>query len=111
MAEFGLKSLIARTAAAALLAAPLLSVPTAHAVPLHCGGVGGVFVAHGTDGRGDCEPADSRAKCHIPPADQGDDYIGHIALDPLFPGGALAFGQAAILGMSSNKDCWKVPPS
>jgi high-affinity nickel-transport protein len=27
----------------------------------------GVSVKHGTDGRGDCEPADSRQKCHVPP--------------------------------------------
>jgi hypothetical protein len=27
---------------------------------IHCADVRGVFVAHGTDGRGDCEPADPR---------------------------------------------------
>ena len=31
-----------------------------------CADVDGAFVAHGTDGRGDCMSADPRHKCHIP---------------------------------------------
>jgi hypothetical protein len=38
-----------------------------------CADVGGVFVAHGIDGRGDCMSADPRPKCHVPP-DQQDAF-------------------------------------
>jgi hypothetical protein len=99
----------------AVLMTAVVYTPMAAAAPseLTCSDVGGVFVAHGTDGRGDCMPADPRPKCHLKPADQPDNYLAELTLDPPFPGGALSFPEAARLSIqqASNKDCWKLPPS
>ncbi|WP_090419508.1 hypothetical protein [Mycobacterium europaeum] len=101
-----------------LLCAAGLAAPNAAAAPLSCADVGGAFVAHGTDGRGDCEPADPRHKCHIPP-DQQDafdptgNYVAGFTMSPPFPGGSLSFPEM-VPGMikgASNADCWKLPPS
>lgn len=71
-----------------------------------CGDIGGVFAAHGTDGRGDCESADPRAACHVPPADQTDgNYVGEVTLDPPFPTG---YANRSELRYADNKDCWKL---
>ncbi len=101
-----------------LLGAAGLTAPTAAAAPLTCADVGGVFVAHGTDGRGDCEPADPRHKCHIPP-DQQDafdptgNYLAELTMSPPFPGGTLSYPETVPMSIkaASNADCWKIPPS
>lgn len=70
--------------------------------------MGGVFVAHGTDGRGDCESADSRAKCHVPPAQQDSNYLAELTMTPPFPQGTI--DSPFLIAMASNADCWKQPP-
>ncbi len=89
----------------------------AHAGPgaLTCSDVGGVFVGHGVDGRGDCEPADPRAACHLPPAQWPADgnYVAELTLTPPFANGVLSnqsFVPILING-ADNKDCWKLPAS
>jgi hypothetical protein len=72
---------------------------------LSCTDVGGVFVAHGTDGRGDCMSADRRPKCHVAPADQDANYLAEITMTPPFPNGTI--DNPELIGMASNKDCWK----
>ena len=72
-----------------------------------CDQVGGVFVPHGTDGRGDCEPADPRASCHVTPAAQGPDYLANLTMSPPFPGGTVNY--VFLIKMASNADCWKLP--
>jgi len=76
-------------------------------VQLMCSDVRGVFVPHGTDGRGDCEPADPRPRCHVPPAAQDPDYLANLTMTPPFPGGTVDY--PFLIGMASNKDCWKQP--
>ncbi|WP_327146994.1 hypothetical protein [Nocardia sp. NBC_01327] len=77
---------------------------------LSCAEIGGVFVAHGTDGRGDCEPADQRSKCHVPPGEQDDQYVAYFVLTPPFPKGTVAQAMVtADLATASNADCWKMP--
>jgi hypothetical protein len=81
-----------------------------------CADVGGVFVAHGTDGRGSCMSADPRPKCHIPPGQQdaydpGGNYVAELVLTPPFPGGTLQPWDITMLKEASNKDCWKLPGS
>ncbi|WP_208857812.1 hypothetical protein, partial [Mycobacterium parascrofulaceum] len=101
-----------------LLCAAAVTAPSAAAAPLSCADVGGVFVAHGTDGRGDCESADPRHKCHIPPDEQDvfdptGNYVAGFTMSPPFPGGSLSFPEM-VPGMikgASNADCWKLPPS
>jgi hypothetical protein len=66
-----------------------------------------VFVAHGTDGRGDCEPADPRPACHVPPAQQDGNYLAVLTMTPPFPGGTI--DSPFLIGMASNADCWKRP--
>jgi len=76
-------------------------------VQLMCSDVRGVFVPHGTDGRGDCEPADPRPRCHVPPAAQDPDYLAELTMTPPFPGGTVDY--PVLIGMASNRDCWKQP--
>ncbi|GBE65989.1 hypothetical protein MFM001_24510 [Mycobacterium sp. MFM001] len=87
------------------------SAPPSSAAPtLTCADVGGVFVAHGTDGRGDCEPADPRPKCHVPPADQDANYLAGLTMMPPFPNGTLdPWMTPSMIQNASNKDCWKQP--
>jgi hypothetical protein len=99
----------------ACLFAAVFGMPVAAATPggqLSCSDVGGVFVAHGTDGRGDCEPADQRSKCHTPPAEQDGNYLANLTMDPPFPNGALAFQSSVryFIQQASNSDCWTLPP-
>ncbi|GAB1814954.1 hypothetical protein [Mycobacterium sp. MUNTM1] len=90
------------------------SAPGASADPtnLTCADVGGVFVAHGIDGRGDCEPADARPKCHVPPAEQDGNYVANFIMSPPFPGGTLQYPSMVpmMINGATNKDCWKLPP-
>jgi hypothetical protein len=82
--------------------------PTTDApVGFTCAQVGGVFVPHGTDGRGDCEPATQRAACHTAPADQDPNYIGELTMSPPFAQGTI--DNPILIGMSSNADCWINP--
>ena len=74
---------------------------------LSCADVGGVFVSHGTDGRGDCEPADPRRSCHVPPAQQPENYLADLTMTPPFPNGSIDY--PILIGMASNADCWKQP--
>lgn len=74
-------------------------------------------MAHGTDGRGDCEPADPRPQCHVAPADQDGNYVAGFELDPPFPQGTVArtVVRTMLLGVdgvsgASNADCWRLPP-
>jgi len=76
-------------------------------VQLLCSDVGGVFVPHGMDGRGDCEPADPRPRCHVPPAAQEPNYLANLTMTPPFPSGTVDY--PVLIGMASNKDCWKQP--
>jgi hypothetical protein len=91
---------------------PTTAAPVA-AKPLSCSDIGGVFVAHGTDGRGDCEPADPRPKCHIPPGQQDPNYVPDFELTPPFPGGTVDRGEIELalspIAHSTNLDCWKLP--
>jgi hypothetical protein len=75
---------------------------------LSCADIGGVFVAHGTDGRGDCEPADPSPKCHVPPAQQDGNYLAVMTLDPPTPDGVVADPSLLTLPIS-NPQCWKIP--
>lgn len=86
--------------------------PTTESVPagLSCGAIGGVFVPHGTDGGGDCEPADPRPHCHVAPADQDEHYVAGFDLTPPRPNGVVYAAQVnAMLAGASNADCWKAP--
>ncbi|MBO0875725.1 MAG: hypothetical protein J2P19_20290, partial [Pseudonocardia sp.] len=75
-------------------------------LPTRCADIGGVFAAHGTDGRGDCVSADPRPICHVSPAQQTDEnYVGEVALTPPFPNGVPEMTE---LMYASNKDCWKL---
>ena len=81
---------------------------------LTCPDVGGVFVAHGTDGRGDCMPADPRPKCHVPPSEQDafdptGNYLAELTMTPPFPGGTLDPFAITFIEGASNRDCWKLP--
>jgi hypothetical protein len=102
-------------AGGAMIAATIGGASTASADPanLTCSDVGGVFVAHGTDGRGDCEPADSRPKCHVPPAEQDPNYLANLVMSPPFSGGSLQYPYMVpmMINGATNKDCWKLPPS
>jgi hypothetical protein len=79
-----------------------------------CADIGAVFVAHGTDGRGDCMSADPRPKCHVPP-DQQDafdptgNYVAELTITPPFPGGTLDPYDIILIEGASNRDCWKLP--
>ena len=79
-----------------------------------CADIGAVFVAHGTDGRGDCMSADPRPKCHVAP-DQQDafdptgNYVAELTIIPPFPGGTLAPYDIDLIKGASNRDCWKLP--
>jgi hypothetical protein len=85
---------------------------TASASPdaLSCADVGGVFVAHGSDGRGDCMSADPRPKCHVPPGEQDGNYVAELTMTPPFPGGTLDSWDLSMIKEASNEDCWKLPP-
>ncbi|WP_327139354.1 hypothetical protein [Nocardia sp. NBC_01327] len=75
-----------------------------------CSDVGGVFVPHGIDGRGDCEPADSRPHCHVAPGLQDGNYVAELIMDPPFPAGKINLMVTRVeLDGASNADCWKVP--
>jgi hypothetical protein len=79
-----------------------------------CADIGAVFVAHGTDGRGDCMSADPRRKCHIPPGEQDafdptGNYIAELTITPPFPGGTLDPYDITLIEGASNRDCWKLP--
>ena len=79
-----------------------------------CADVGGVFVAHGIDGRGDCMSADPRPKCHVPPDQQyafnpTGNYIAELTMTPPFPGGTLGWYDLSLIKGASNSDCWKLP--
>lgn len=98
----------------ALVVAASWAAPRAGAAPLSCTDVGGVFAAHGTDGRGDCVSADPRPACHLAPAAQPDgNYVAELPMDPPRADGVLANPAAAriMLGQASNKDCWRLPNS
>lgn len=101
--------------ASAPTTAPPITIPAslepgAPAPPgVFCADVGGVFVAHGTDGRGDCMSADPRPKCHVAPANQDGNYLAELTMTPPFPGGTI--DNPELIGMASNKDCWKQPTS
>lgn len=91
-------------------AAPSLSTVAAPA-GLSCAGIGGVFVAHATNGAGDCEPADQRPKCHVAPANQDEHYVAGFDLTPPSAQGTVARAQVeAMLDGASNADCWRLPP-
>jgi len=83
--------------------------PTTDVAPvqLMCSDVAGVFVPHGTDGRGSCESANPRPSCHVPPAAQDPNYLAELTMSPPFPGGTVDY--PFLIGMASNKDCWKQP--
>lgn len=88
--------------------APASDTPSAEpAAGLTCAQVGGVFVKHGTDGRGDCEPADPRPHCHVPPAQQDGNYVAVLTMTPPFADGTI--DSPFLIGMASNADCWKLP--
>ncbi|WP_157124216.1 hypothetical protein [Nocardia pseudovaccinii] len=74
-----------------------------------CADVGGVFEAHGTDGRGSCIPADQRAHCHVPPAQQDGNYVAELMMQPPFPNGKISRGELVMLDGASNADCWHLP--
>ncbi|MFI5778144.1 hypothetical protein [Nocardia sp. NPDC051570] len=80
--------------------------PEAAPVVLSCSDIGGVFVAHGTDGRGDCMSADPRPKCHVSPAEQDPNYVAEMTMTPPFPTGTIDY--PFLLDSASNKDCWHV---
>lgn len=96
-------------AASSNTTAPGPAAGTAGASPAgySCAQVGGVFVAHGTDGRGDCEPADPRPACHVPPAQQGGNYLAVLTMTPPFLNGTI--DNPSSIGLASNADCWKDP--
>jgi|GEM_PF-6371599 len=82
------------------------------AVPagLSCSDIGGVFMPHGADGRGDCEPADPRPHCHVAPDAQDDHYVATFTLMPPFSNGTVTADEVnAFLAGASNADCWKAP--
>ena len=82
------------------------------AVGLGCADIGGKFVAHGVDGRGDCMSADPRPQCHLAPGDQPDgNYVAELPMDPPTPDGVLANPAAAriMIQGASNADCWRLP--
>lgn len=83
--------------------------PVAASVPraLSCADVHGVFVAHGTDGRGDCMPADPRPACHVPPNQQDGNYLAELTMTPPFPGGTI--DSPFLISGASNVGCWVRP--
>lgn len=97
--------------------APNLSTVAAPA-GLSCTDIGGAFVPHGTDGSGDCEPADQRPECHKPPAAQDEHYVAGFDLTPPRADGTVGAAQVRtmLLGVppgvpaASNADCWRLPP-
>ncbi len=111
------RSAWAGIAIGSLLAAIAITfAPASPASPgsgLTCADVGGVFEAHGIDGRGSCVPADPRRKCHVPPAEQDGDYLADLILTPPFPTGTLQYPELvpSMINGASNKDCWKLPPT
>jgi hypothetical protein len=89
--------------------------PSASASPgtWTCADVGGAFVAHGIDGRGDCMSADPRPRCHLSPSEQPGDgnYLAELTMTPPFPSGVLS-NQAFVpimINEAENKDCWRLP--
>jgi hypothetical protein len=66
------KAALATFTAALITSAGLAGIRPANASPdaPTCADIGAVFVAQGTDGRGDCMSADPRPKCHVPPNQQ-----------------------------------------
>jgi hypothetical protein len=74
---------------------------------LSCSDIGGVFEAHGTDGRGDCVSADSSPACHVRPELQDSNYLAEVTMTPPFANGTV--NQTDISGSPSNKQCWKLP--
>jgi hypothetical protein len=79
-----------------------------------CADIGGVFVAHGTDGRGDCMSANPSHHCHIPPSEQDaydptGNYVAELTITPPFPGGTLDPIDITLIKGASNRDCWKLP--
>lgn len=98
-----------RQAAASAPSTTKASAPTTDVAPvqLMCSDVAGVFVPHGTDGRGSCESANPRPSCHVPPAAQDPNYLAELTMSPPFPGGTVDY--PFLIGMASNKDCWKQP--
>lgn len=114
-----MKTAALAVAVAVAALAPLGVAPTADASPtdpstVTCADIGGVFVAHGTDGRGDCMSADPRHKCHIPPSEQDafdptGNYVAEVIMSPPFPGGMIEQYEIESLKSASNADCWKIP--
>jgi hypothetical protein len=74
---------------------------------LSCADIGGVFVPHGTDGRGDCMSTDPRPACHVAPENQDGNYIAEMTMTPPFTNGTI--DSPEMLREASNKQCWKVP--
>jgi hypothetical protein len=79
-----------------------------------CADIGGVFEAHGIDGRGSCISADPRRRCHIPPDEQDaydptGNYVAELTITPPFPGGILDPYDVRLIKGASNRDCWKLP--
>jgi hypothetical protein len=97
------------TTSSAPVFVPEPAAPSTDSAPVGvtCADVGGVFVAHGTDGRGDCESADPRSACHIEPAQQPDDYLAELTMTPPFPEGTIDY--PFLISTASNADCWKAP--
>jgi hypothetical protein len=94
-----------------------LAAPESPSTPiaggLQCADIGGAFVAHGTDGRGDCMSANPSPACHIKPADQPADgnYVAEITMKPPFPGGVIDPEVARIMIQGAdNPQCWRLPP-
>lgn len=82
---------------------------TSAAQELSCADIGGVFEAHGTDGRGSCISADRRAACHVPPGAQGDNYVAEVILRPPFPYGKVDYPFPWMIKKAANADCWHIP--
>lgn len=72
-----------------------------------CAQVGGVFQQNYPDGRGVCVPADPRPACHIPPAQQPDNYLADLTMTPHTADGIIDL--PTMIGLASNADCWKNP--
>ncbi len=71
-----------------------------------CAQIGGVFEAHGTDGRGDCVPTDPRPQFHGSAGDDGN-AVTEVTMIPPFPNGMV--DDPELVAMATNKDCWKLP--
>jgi hypothetical protein len=86
-----------------------VAAPTTEDSPVGftCAQVGGVFQQNYPDGRGVCVPADPRSACHIPPAQQPDNYLADLTMTPPTADGIIDLPTT--IGLASNADCWKNP--